>query len=570
MNNDNSNSLTLLLTALGVGLMMLFGVWGLYCLPFQTQAGGFELLGAFYNSLKPLTFGDNYDSIMNNKPLIWQLQVSRWLGALVSFSAVYKILISVFSGALARARAGGFSGHITIIGKTAFTDALANRVSANKGPSQKCLYLRGTDQGEKSVGDTVFLPFLGLENEMVRAVINNARKIIIDADDDATAAQLTLSAQKLFPQSDIVTRMNDIWLARTLQGLPGGGKLRAFSEAEGAAREIVRRHFPFLIAEDLGQTRIHALLIGSYDWVEALIIEIILSTRTIKMGKPAFSVFTNSAKDFRARLLARYPEIMQEGEIAFFELEEALHPSLRLNGIPVCTAREPITCVYCAFDDVASSFTAAIALKDQALHDPGFKAPIFARFGDGDGLETTGSGHKLQENELIPFGTLQDIIKSTDIISIHADQAERAWHEVYLKTANPKKPASKPWAELDEEYRISNRRAVAHIYAKLFEAGINLRPFMASGKYWDELPKLGAGKKLFNTPIEREKLALLEHERWNADRRLQGWTYGKTRDDKRKIHDNLCDFSELSEDIQGHDLAFVDDLAERLLDHNNS
>lgn len=49
---------------------------------------------------------------------------------------------------------------------------------------------------------------------------------------------------------------------------------------------------------------------------------------------------------------------------------------------------------------------------------------------------------------------------------------------------------------------------------------------------------------------EIERLAMMEHERWCLDRLAAGWRYGERRDDIRKLHPALCDWSNLPPDIR--------------------
>lgn len=54
-----------------------------------------------------------------------------------------------------------------------------------------------------------------------------------------------------------------------------------------------------------------------------------------------------------------------------------------------------------------------------------------------------------------------------------------------------------------------------------------------------------------------ETLARNAHEIW-AQRRMQdGWTYGHTRDDARKLHPCLVRFEEMSEADKSHDRAMM-------------
>ena len=39
----------------------------------------------------------------------------------------------------------------------------------------------------------------------------------------------------------------------------------------------------------------------------------------------------------------------------------------------------------------------------------------------------------------------------------------------------------------------------------------------------------------------------MEHQRWWADRSINGWKFAKTRDDQNKLHLNMKPYNELSE-----------------------
>ena len=50
-----------------------------------------------------------------------------------------------------------------------------------------------------------------------------------------------------------------------------------------------------------------------------------------------------------------------------------------------------------------------------------------------------------------------------------------------------------------------------------------------------------------------EKLAKNTHEIWAAERLAQGWQYGETRNDEKKLHPCLVEYEKLSEDEKTFD-----------------
>jgi hypothetical protein len=55
------------------------------------------------------------------------------------------------------------------------------------------------------------------------------------------------------------------------------------------------------------------------------------------------------------------------------------------------------------------------------------------------------------------------------------------------------------------------------------------------------------------SPLEVERLAVIEHDRWAADRHLDGWTYGPVRDNARRHHPQLVPYADLSEPMKDLD-----------------
>ncbi len=518
------------------------------------EAGGHVVLSdLLYKALRSIGLSDAYADVGKDGQV--ELNIARWIGVIVAFWAV----LTLFYVGLRRTRihlTARFSRrHIVVVGDTPFADHLSEAAAARR---VRVIQLRD-DTVADSRGRLIQLPYaISDSSALIAAHAGRARRLVIAVADDAEAADLAMAAQRRFPHIDVATRMADLWLARSLHSLPGAETLRAFTEANAAAREIVRRHPPFLTARDLGQARIHSVLVGAPDWIEALMVEIILSACTLTFGKPAFTLICADADGFRERLFARYPDLSAAAFVSVYPGADNAHAPLTPRHVEELTRQGPVTGLYCASDDEASSLAAAVALRHMVARDAYLTAPIFVRI-SGQGMERPTAGSRLAAHALVPFGALSDIARATGIISVHGEQAEKAWHKAYLAFAPNDKAAAKPWAELSEEFRVSNQRAVGHMYAKLFEAGFDLRGWLATHDPWEELPSLAqAEAHLWRNAAERTRLAELEHERWIADRRMSGWVSGGMRDNARKIHDNIVPFDALSDELKAYDYQFVD------------
>jgi uncharacterized membrane protein len=138
-----------------------------------------------------------------------------------------------------------------------------------------------------------------------------------------------------------------------------------------------------------------------------------------------------------------------------------------------------------------------------------------------------------------------------------ADHIARAIHRSYVEgcVARGEAPSSRsallPWDELSDELKRSNRDQARHAGEKLAAIGCVMVPCFDAGVRFE----FREGEVLL--------LARMEHERWMADRRRQGFVHGRVRDGQH--HPDLVAWEDLSAVAQLKDEQFIKDLP-RLLD----
>jgi len=132
----------------------------------------------------------------------------------------------------------------------------------------------------------------------------------------------------------------------------------------------------------------------------------------------------------------------------------------------------------------------------------------------------------------------------------------QAVHERFLaaKAASltPTGRAIAPWELLDEDFRESNRAQARHIEEKLRDIGCAVVSAEA------------ATEPVTFTPDEVERLAEMEHGRYNAERLLEGWRWSEVKDDDRKTSPYLVSWAELPDDIREYDRQTVREIPEFL------
>ncbi|MBO8086047.1 MAG: Ryanodine receptor Ryr [Marichromatium sp.] len=145
-----------------------------------------------------------------------------------------------------------------------------------------------------------------------------------------------------------------------------------------------------------------------------------------------------------------------------------------------------------------------------------------------------------------PFSLIADACTPATLFAGRADQLARTIHEHYRDSVAAQgrdpdgEPGGQPWARLAESFRGANRHQADHMLAKL--AVVDCRA----------VPEERVAGFAFTAP-EIERLARIEHRRWAADRRLDGWTHAPVRDNARKHHPQLVDYDALSEPMKDLD-----------------
>jgi serine phosphatase RsbU (regulator of sigma subunit) len=101
--------------------------------------------------------------------------------------------------------------------------------------------------------------------------------------------------------------------------------------------------------------------------------------------------------------------------------------------------------------------------------------------------------------------------------------------------------------DLPEEIKSSNIDNAANIPTKLLSIGYKIRPVKKGFRSF--------ALHLYEEEIET--MARVEHLRWSWEKRLNGWTLSKVRDDNKKNHPGLIPYEDLSESEKEKDRELV-------------
>ena len=126
------------------------------------------------------------------------------------------------------------------------------------------------------------------------------------------------------------------------------------------------------------------------------------------------------------------------------------------------------------------------------------------------------------------------------------EEMAQAFHKRYVDGSTGKLPANmRPWPKLDKTFQTANREQARYAVEILTACGFVVRSAADPEKL-----VIFAGF----TDLELDRMAEMEHGRWNVERLRDGWRPGTPRDDAKKVHDNLVPWSDPSlDDIRHYD-----------------
>ncbi len=480
----------------------------------------------------------------------WRLLIARWLGALLFIGVAGAASFALFETQIAALRAAFMRGHTLIIGDHEMAAALIA-----DGLRRNLNLLHVTDHADRihAEGRLLIFPREPGGDPLELGHADRARRVIVAEKDLGASAELALQARGRasligIDRGVVAVHLDDPSTAELIHHVAGGIDLFAFSEAQAAARCVLARHPPFLLASRIAAPAAHVLIVG-FNWLgQALAKDLVLTSLVSDQGRPMITVIESDPKVARD-FLHRHPEFR---EICDFEAVHDLEDgrlAVEAHGPPVCAA-------YICLAHSAEALAAAVTLRERATRYEAMQGPIFVRLRSGGLLPAPGGTADLKPLQLYSFASLADAATGSRALLDDPDAPARSVHDGYSGVGSW---AGKPWSELSEEMRISNRRVVSHVPAKLASLGFDLEPWLRlpeEERHWPM--RLDPGEPLYRNEDDRRATAILEHRRWSADRQLNGWRLGQARDDRRKHHPDLVPFDDLPEEVKAHDYQIAD------------
>ncbi len=496
----------------------------------------------------------------------WQLEAARFLAPVVPAWAVVQTLALLFRDEFRALCVRRWKGHTVVCGLGErgmqlvrdFRDA-GERVAAVE-----------SDEGNDDIAACEELgafvrPGRADDPALLASVgAHRARRLIAVCGDDGTNLEIGTSLQALtggrHPDRELplecFVHMTDLRLCnllrqhRLVMNAFEALEMRMFNVYENAARLLWLEH---ALERDLSgpddPRRAHLVILGLGQMGESALLQAARTAHFANRRPLKITVIDREAGKREGSLRQRYPNLDQVCEVRFIEADvEARDFADRL---PAWVGGEDlITTVVVCFDDDSRALSCALGVVDTLS---GTDVPVLVRMSSQGGLASLlGAEGQGPSRRLHAFGAVGRSCGREALLGGELDRLARAVHEHYV--ANRRRegtypdddPSLRPWDELDEQMRESNRFQADHIPVKLRAVGCCMLP-----------PQPGREPVEEFTPPEVELMASMEHARWNAERRLAGWRHGPERDQQNRRNPYLVPWDDLPDEIKEYDRQAV-------------
>jgi len=506
------------------------------------------------------------------KEVSWPLQIARWSGVVAALGAIVNTLVAVFAGRIHRYLLRRMRHHAVIIGAGQAGMQLASDLLTE---GHRVIIIE-TDENNRAVTTLVergVNEFIGDGREkeiLMAAAVHNADILVIVAGSDTRNLEILHAVEETCQHRNphasplrcyihIVDKRLDQLRERISASTTtsAGTEISFFNRFDNSARlllEAVPLDRETIRADDKRQ--VHLVIIDMNPLGEALLRQALAIGHFANHRPLAITVIDNHAAEKEQGLLVRIPELHKCGDLTFVDgaLQQASIQELLKN---LLTNPAQIVSIAICHADSQSSLADCLDLTPLLTDHNNL---VYLNLGGDERAAKMLNVSKSKDIRLVPFGNTDTACSSRAVFRRELDILAQKIHDTYRARraadgdSEQDFPAMRPWEQLGDEYRNMNRQQADHMAVKMRSLGCQVLPDSS-----------GEDPTAFQiSDDEIEVLAITEHQRWAAARRLAGWRFGATRNNTNLLHPDLVPWSDLDEPTRDYDREPVRNLPQLL------
>lgn len=487
-------------------------------------------------------------------------QVARFGAGLVALSAAVTVVTALTADAVSAAKARLTKGHVIVCG----LDQHGRRIAGSHleaGERLVAIELRRDAPGVAEVrrrGGPVIVGDASSFSTLKAAGITRASRVVVVCGASAVNAGVVAAIREMSRTDSSVgtihvdARVDDPSVERFLTArdiVPADEEVSVewFSDERLSAKAMLSDQLQLLNLARKEEGGSGFAVVGSGGFGEDLVLEAARQWSALMASGRASQrlklvAVRNSAASWIDELRTALNGLDEILDVTLAEGESASH-------VPdIAGAQAVFVCCEAPMDGIRL----ATALGDRE-HGPGhlIVVPTTGRLSGFQSALSRGAG-----SSTIRIVDMLEICCGEAILA-HTTREEvaRENHHVYEQNVE-NMPASKPWDDLSEEFKLQDRDAARHhIDVKITAAKCELVP----------LEHLGAEVVTFSDE-EVEALSILEHERWMTLKKAQGYRLGPASSTRwRRRHPDLVPWEELADKDKEKDRMMVRAIPEMLV-----
>lgn len=534
----------------------------------------------------------------------WELETARFLAPTVAAFAAVKALLAVFRDRFQMSRLRKMEGHVVICGLGKKGRQLAGDFLEKR---ERVVIIESDEDNDeiencRERGAIVLEGNATSEFLLRKARVERAGRLFAVCADDGVNLETALLARRIMVEEKpgaverllmrlglggrkgrsmtgesktippvrscfvhvVDTQLRDL-LARHefFSEIGGRVEIKCFNVFENGARRLFRNHPPDAVAAERDQKVVHLLIVGFGRMGQSVALQAARVGHYAGGERVRITVVDKVADRRGERFLHTYPKFGNICDISFIRLNTDDIQFLKGSYLTARGGRDSVTQAIICLEDEAAGLVCALHLAG-SLKDS--RCPVIVRVNVETQLVSLLQGEKsdhAQDGEkrrpIHAFGSITDTCSTEMVLNEEIDRMAKKVHAGYLRFKfkpglDPAQDDSmKPWDDLPETLKESNRQQTEHMEVKLRAVGCRKQQIDKSGQ---PIVKF--------EPEEIELLAQMEHSRWNAERFLDGWVHGPKKDLEKKINPCLVEWTKLPEEIKDYDRKFVRDMPDVL------